>query len=300
MNNNFIVVMEKQYIGYPLYKQSKCKLVEPYILLNKTKIGRKIRAIIINHSSIDLIGVNKELQHINEGTVLMYDGTAPKLVEYIRNYNPRIRIIVYYINPVKYSIQPDQYLIYNCELWTFDDEDALKFNMHWNPLHYFGTTINQSAPKDFDVSFVGADKGRYDKIQKLEKKFIELGIKPNFIITSGTNTPFYDRKKYKKRMSYSANLDIMMRSKAILDLLQPEQYGYTMRIPESMVNHVKLITNNTNIYKYRFYNKDNIFVLGRDDLNQLKQFINSPWNHDNDKAIQDLQYDYWIKQFHIV
>ena len=52
-----------------------------------------------------------------------------------------------------------------------------------------------------------------------------------------------------------------------------------MRDYESIYNEVKLITTNTNIVNFDFYNKNNIFILGIDDLNKLKEFVASSYEH---------------------
>ena len=294
----FVVVMEKEYIGYPLYKSKGCTIIEPYSMLNQNKLERKIKGFLCKMCKNPLIGVNEKL--IGASNVfLMYDSISPSIVKYIREKNPNARIIVYYINPVQYSFNPNDYAISQVELWTFDDKDAERYGMKWNPLHYFATEIRRSSPKEVDIAFVGADKGRYKLLIQLESLFRKHGLKTDFHITANTNTPFYDRKKYRRRLSYRENMEHIFRSKAILDILQKNQYGYTMRIPEAMVNHIKLITNNRNINKYPFYCADNVFILGIDDQRKLSQFINSPWNSAKDEVIKNLEYEFWISKFEI-
>lgn len=294
--NDFVVVMEKEYIGYPLYKSKGCNIIQPYVFLHKNKIQRKIKKAIEKLIGVQLIGINKQLIGASK-TFLMYDGTDPEIVGYIRKNNPDARIIVYYINPVKYSFPVDSFRKYDAELWTFDDEDAIKYNMQWNPLHYFATEVKQDYPKTIDIAFVGADKGRYNTLIELKQKFIDLGLSVDMHITANTNTPFYDRKKYKRRLSYQENMEHVYPSRAVLDIMQKDQYGYTMRIPETMVNHIKLITNNPNIIQYPFYCQNNIFILGVDDLDELNEFIYKPWDSIHDEVIKDLEYEYWIQKF---
>ena len=44
--SEFVVVMAKEYIGYPLYKSKGCTIIEPYSWLHKNKIQRKILGTI--------------------------------------------------------------------------------------------------------------------------------------------------------------------------------------------------------------------------------------------------------------
>jgi hypothetical protein len=67
------------------------------------------------------------------------------------------------------------------------------------------------------------------------------------------------------------------KSKALLDLVQENQNGLTWRPIEAMYYRKKLITNYENIRQYDFYRKENIFILGKDDLSTLNLFINSEY-----------------------
>ena len=297
-NERFVVVMEKEYIGYPLYKRF-FNVLEPYSCLRRGRVVRKFRTIAGKLFKNDFFCFNKKLLDPSITTFLIYDTINPNIVKFIRQKNKKARIIIYYINPVRYSNDCSFYKSLGCETWSFDENDCKEFDMKWNPLHFFGEELVGKTVTKRDVFFIGADKGRYSQIIDIKNELETRGISCLFMITPNTNTPFYDKKKYSKRIRYSRNLELINESKAILDVMQKGQSGFTMRIPESMLNHKKLITDNTRIKNYPFYCKDNIFILGEDDIETIKTFVNAPWNHCKDEEIKDLSIKQWISKYRI-
>ncbi|MEK5777604.1 lipopolysaccharide biosynthesis protein, partial [Acinetobacter nosocomialis] len=61
-------------------------------------------------------------------------------------------------------------------------------------------------------------------------------------------------------------VELYAKSNIILDISHPGQSGLTMRTFEAIGAGKKLITTNTNIKEYPFYNANNIFIISRDEL----------------------------------
>ena len=59
----------------------------------------------------------------------------------------------------------------------------------------------------------------------------------------------------------------------------------------------KLITNNKDIINYDFYNSNNIFVLGEDNLDNIKEFIEKEYVEIDEKIINYYDFYEWLKRF---
>ena len=53
--------------------------------------------------------------------------------------------------------------------------------------------------------------------------------------------------------------------------------GVTQRDMESVFDGVKCITNNKNIRNFELYHPSRFFILGEDDLSDLKRFLDEPF-----------------------
>ena len=99
----------------------------------------------------------------------------------------------------------------------------------------------------------------------------------------------------KSPLAYNDVLKISARSKAIIEIVLPNQMGLTWRALEALFLKKKLITNNKNIKTYDFYNKDNIFIFGIDSISDLKSFINSPYVEIENSILKKYSFSTWIK-----
>ena len=70
---------------------------------------------------------------------------------------------------------------------------------------------------------------------------------------------------------------MLSQSNCILDYNQEGQVGLTLRPMEALFLEKKLITNNKDIKNYDFYNPSNIFILGENNIEDIKEFINKPY-----------------------
>lgn len=209
-----------------------------------------------------------------------------RLPKFIHKLKPSMRIIYWYWNPVNRLSSPYKVSDSNVEFWTFDSHDARKYHMKKNIQYYSGYSVRKASEIKWDVYFIGHDKGRGLYINDLKKKMSILGIKTNIKLISNSDFVPY----------YKVCEDIAC-SRAILEINQSGQAGYTLRALESLFFKKKLITNNKMIINEPFYCKENIFILGRDELASLTKFINSPYNDKFDNLRKEYDVNTWINNF---
>lgn len=211
-----------------------------------------------------------------------------KVGKYIKRKNPNCRLILFFWNTIIDKTR-EEYLKDKSidEFWTFDPVDAKKFNINLNSQFYTKKIKLSNHSPTIDLFFVGRDKGRKQELLDLENKFNSLGITSNIIIM---------KKRY-DFLAYDKYLEILENSRAILDYAIKGQSGLTLRCMESLFLSKKLITNNSEIKKYDFYNPNNIFILGENNLDDLHNFINTPYKKIDSKIIEYYDIDNWIKRF---
>lgn len=209
--------------------------------------------------------------------------------KYIHSINKNARIIYWYWNPVTRLSDPSKVDDSMTELWTFDKNDAKKYGMKYTIQYYSQFNLKNTQKESFskDVYFIGHDKGRKEKIEKLANKLKSLGVKVKIqIIESGS-----------KFVPYNEVCQEIYTSKAILELTQKGQTGYTLRALESLFFSRKLITDNKNILNEPFYNPNNIFVIGVNDISEIKNFIEIPYDKHADVFKKQYDVKAWLNNF---
>lgn len=220
----------------------------------------------------------------------MFDnGFNNMIAKYIKNKNPNVKTILWYWNPINEYSKGFLESKYIDEFWTYNKSDANQYKIKYNTQFYSQNVVLDKKDMEYDVSFLGNAKGRKADIVEIEKILNEKDIQTNFKIIE-------NKKDYIK---YDDYLEIISKSKCILDYNMNQQAPLTLRPLEALFLNKKLITNNKQIERYDFYNPNNIFILGKDDINDIKQFIESQYENINEKIIKNYDFFNWMKRFNV-
>ena len=274
---------KKLYFFYKLYK--KIPIFEMY------RVKPKLRKYLKYLPFKNIILYNNWIFKIkNIKNIIIFETKYSKEIsKYIKEINPKCRIILYYWNTITDRARKSYLEDKNIDdFYTFDKKDAIKYNIKYNPQFYSSLIKLPESNIKYDVFFIGRDKDRKKELKNIEKKMNEIGISTKILIIE-------NEKDY---ISYKKYLTILSQSKVILDLINSNQNGLSLRCMESLFFQKKLITNNSYIKDYDFYNKDNIYILNnKTNMNKLKEFINSPYKSIDKKIINYYDYESWIERF---
>ena len=207
---------------------------------------------------------------------------------YIKKVNPKCKVIVYFWNKLVFDsyfkILEDPNVD---EFYTFDEEEAEQYHFSFNTTYYSKRVTLPKNKITTDIIFLGRAKDREKEILDIEKKLNKNKIKTNFKIIK-------DEKDY---IDYDKYLEMISKSKALLDYNAYHQKGLSLRTMEALFFQKKLITSNKNVKNYDFYNKNNIFIIGEDNWKDINQFINSKYEEIDQSIIDYYDFEQWIQRF---
>lgn len=205
----------------------------------------------------------------------------PEYIDWLYSLYPHSKFIMFYNNKCKESNSPMKFHRSFLKLWSSDVNDSLLYNLNLssNAGFYVRSWKVCKIEPEFDVFFVGCDKGnkRLSDLINLESKFNALGLRSYFHIVPEHRYGLYSNKRYKRPLQYSEVLNFLGKTKAILYLGYGSQECATIRVQESLVHEIKLITDCAWLKKYDFYHPNNIFILGEDKIESLPEFLNNPY-----------------------
>lgn len=220
--------------------------------------------------------------------VILFDtGFSNEIPKYIKKKNRNIKIIYWYWNSMKEHNNKVIENKYIDEIWTYNRFDAQKYNLKYNPQFYLKKCELSNSKINSDVLFVGRDKGREKDINEIQEK-----LKSKNIITT-----FRVIKNEKDLISYTEYLNLLECSKCVLDYSFTLPCGLSLRPLEALFYEKKLITNNNDIKNYDFYDADNIFIIGEDNIENIQKFINKPYKKIDKEIVQYYSYDSWLNRF---
>lgn len=242
------------------------------------------------------IWFNPKLKDIREKYIIVKDPLiCSELLAFIRKYNPSARFVVKYDNRVQNTFPASEASKYADELWSYDMDDCRQYGMRFTPENYLDIyRIKPGERKEkpeYDIVYVGRDKGRAEYLFELKHKFEEMGLKTYFHITADRSFQRFKRKFYRPVIPYREYVDLLRNTKALLNIMPESQTSITPRDMEVLFDGVKGITNNKGVKSLKFYDKDRYFIIGEDRPEDLKAFLERPFPAVEESELEKLGFD---------
>ena len=151
-----------------------------------------------------------------------------------------------------------------------------------------------------DIYFVGQDKGRLDQLGRWKKYFQSMGLRTLFLIVGDRKKHYSSAEKEllsAQGIGYQDNIKNIINSNCLFEIVQPNQSGLTVRSMEAFFFGKKLITNNQWICQTALYSSDSVFILGKDNLDDLPHFIAKPMSRLSPAELSKYEFKNWCQQF---
>ena len=187
------------------------------------------------------------------------------------------------------------------DVFTFDSGDASNYGLTLIPQVYRdvdGYCFDQAT--DFDIHFIGKDKRRYETLKDMARKWQALGLRLSLKMVCDKGLNYSDSSPVElltESISYKENLLLINRSESLLELVQKNQSGVTIRCLEAIFFNKKLITNNINVKYLPYFSEDRFFVLGVDDPFRLPAFLSRPVSPLSSSQLAPHVFKNWIQRF---
>ncbi len=198
-------------------------------------------------------------------------------------------VFLYYMNLI--SPRAQKYMdLFPGRTFSFDRKDAEHFGIGYRHLPYSGKIAIRQEDPQYDTLFLGVDKGRGSEIKEAASLLEKCGLNAKIMVVNSSNPQF----QIPAYIHYPEYLEYVAKSKSILELNIPGQTSCTLRFLESLFLKKKLITNNQQIIADPYYDADNVFILGRDDLQDLPDFIAQSYQ-DKKQDLTGLTFENWLQ-----
>ena len=251
------------------------------------------------------------IQSLDYVFLLSPEALPLSLLDKIVKKHNQVKVHLYMWDSIQNKIGTKKYLPYCNRILTFDPNDK-KYNnkIEFLPLFYLNeyADIPQRNIYDYDMSFIGtAHSDRFLLTNIIRQQIEEMGgsvytyfylhSKKLFLYRKITDSNFSSTKasdfQY-KALTCEDTINIISKSKAVLDIHHPKQSGLTMRTLEILGSRRKLITTNAEVAKYDFYNPQNILIIDRESPKIPIEFLNSPYVSIDENIYRKYSLDGWL------
>ena len=243
-------------------------------------------------------------------------------LDHLRQVNPNIKLFLFLWDT--FDTQQPRYKDYLPKfdyIYTFDKDDAKKYNLRYYPDFYLEPSSNNLELK-YDLCFVGtifyhSTKERASMLHSVQTFCNNNGLKSFLYLRIGgirNDNPSYIKKIYRKAHDKKfVNLinryvqygfihtealtleqfdEVCNQSKVILDLNHPNRQGMTINAITALAKGKKLITTNKRIKEEPFYDPNVIYILDENNPQLDIEFFNTPYTPVD---MTHLRMDNWLK-----
>lgn len=210
-------------------------------------------------------------------------------VDVLKKRFPGSKYVVFYQDLIghKRPVSINDFRTFCDELYSFDYNDAEEYKVHYYPLVYSELNLCNSSELTSDVYFCGAMKNRWNDIYKTYCYFSQNGCICDYIIVTNDKDI---REKYKNlpgmvfvdKFSYRQNLLHASKTKNILELMQKNGTGYTIRACEAVALKKRLVSNNMFLERASFYSLDQFVSFDVVENVNVKKIL-KPYCEDSDE-----------------
>jgi hypothetical protein len=186
--------------------------------------------------------------------------------------------------------------------YTFDPGDAKAYGLELTEqvFRHDPVATDADTARDISLYFIGSDKRRLAELIQWKQLFEEKGLSTHFHIVADKRTTYRPQDApllTSAWMPYASNIELVRRSKCLLELLQCTQSGPTMRSIEALFFDCKLITNNASIVDCEFYHPSRFFVIGQGLPEDLPAFLQSPAEPVCKELLRKHEIRAWLRKF---
>lgn len=222
-------------------------------------------------------------------------------LQYLRDSQKNAEFICYHWDPISQYNYLSTVEFFE-RIYSFDSEDCKIHGFNYLPLFASGIYDNiEEKYHDIDIYTVGtvARPQRNILVQQFKDYCVNNNI--SFFFHLKMSPLAYIKMLFKgivpkdvsfRTLDTEIMRDIVSRSRAVLDVPNHEQSGLTMRVIENICIGKKLVTTNVHIVNEPFYDKNQIFLLGVDNMDDLKAFIHSDYKP---RQHPELRIEFWLK-----
>ena len=224
--------------------------------------------------------------------ILICRGEAftPYSIATLRTAYPKAKVILYLWDVMHNCKMKD--VLDSCDkCMSFDPVDASENNIGFRPTFFVDDYLSVKDTNDFkyDMEFICTlYHPRHKMIKELRRQFEQQGIRfytylyvpglIRYIQESLFHFPFYPFKEISLTpISIPGTIDILNKTKCILDINPPYQTSLSTRAHEAIAARRKYITTNKHIKDYEYYNPNNILVVDINNPIVPKEFLETPF-----------------------
>lgn len=272
------------------YPDFKTKL---YNFILKTLFNKNIKDFYYGNEILKKLEENSETQDI----ILTIKGEFidPKSILTFKKFTKKS--IAFFNDSVSRCPKIKRVITAFDEVYSFEKKDCKKYNLKFITNWIYPIKTNTTSNEKYQVYNISSKDKRTFLLSKIARILKENDINYKIII-------FHKKNKVKDPNLEFTSIQIPLsevnenlhNAQVLLDINRKGQNGLTFRVFESMALEKKLITTNSDIKNYDFYNPNNIMIIDEKKPNISLGFFDTKYEKISEMVFRKYTLDQWINE----
>lgn len=185
------------------------------------------------------------------------------------------------------------------KVYSFEKEDCKKYNLKFATNWIYNSMISSDNIKNtkYKIFNISSMDKRLSLLSKIASDLLSKKINYKFIVYDKKNIGKDKNLEYiSKHISLSDVNTYINNSQVLLDINRKGQSGLTFRVFESMGLKKKLITTNSDIRNYDFYNPNNILIIEENNPNIPIDFFGNEYEEIPKEILNKYTLNGWVEK----
>lgn len=264
-----------------------------YNFILKTILKKNIKNIHSGNEILKRLKENNEIQDII--LTIKGDFIDPKSILNFKKYTKKS--IAYFNDGTNRCPKIIRVIPHFDDVYSFEKEDCKKFNLKFmtNWIYPIQSKIKKNT--DYQIFNISSKDKRSPIISKITSVLKEKNINYKIIVFDKKNKNRDPNIEYTtKHIPLSEVNNYIHNAQVLLDINRKGQKGLTFRVFESIGLEKKLITTNTDIKNYDFYNPNNILIIDERKPDIPLDFFNNEYEKIPEEILKKYTLEEWINQ----
>jgi len=184
-------------------------------------------------------------------------------------------------------------------IYSFDSHDVESYGFTPTTNYiYLPKKPIQSGEFQYKVFMVISKDERLNTLTAVAESLDKLGVNHKLILR-GSREPkeLHPNIEFRSNEIWQGELNqFLSDSEIFLDIVREGHHGLSFRIFEAMAHQKKLITTNSSVVNYDFYNPQNILIINPKSVKIPDNFLNTPYVPIPKPIYEYYTVDHWVKR----
>ena len=203
------------------------------------------------------------------------------------------QFIAYYYDSTRRFARKSQIISLFDTVYSYDRLDVNDFDLQFLTNYIF----EESSIKNHDYLFfnISTNDYRLPLLESLAAYLKKHQWTYKMLVYNGSQMASENVEVITTQKSIKEVSELIKKAKIIVEIQRTEQVGLSFRIFEALGHDKKLITTNSDIVNYDFYNPQNILVVDEHNIQIPDEFVNSPYVKIADSILSKYKIEKWVK-----